>query len=199
MIAKFSRALGALLLFLTLAPAWADDYATVQRLQQAGQVRAALEQAENYIARHPNDPQMRFLRAGILDRSGRQDEALESLQELTREYPELAEPWNNLAVIHAARGDLQAAREALEQAVQIDPNYATALENLGDVQLRLAWRAYEQIRSSDDQATRVAGKIHALRAALADESGPPAAAVVPARARAPAPIPARRGKTRAGP
>ena len=72
--------------------------------------------------------------------------------QLTRDYPELAEPYNNLAVLHAASGHLEKAREALETALRLDPGYATARENLGDVYLRLAASAYEQAAARPESA-----------------------------------------------
>jgi len=47
--------------------------------------------------------------------------------------PELPEPYNNLAVLYAARGDHDGARDALLRAISTHPSYATAHENLGDI------------------------------------------------------------------
>ncbi|MBK6614090.1 tetratricopeptide repeat protein [Ottowia sp.] len=154
----------ALLACALAAPAWADDYAEVQRLQRTGQTREALAEADKHIAAHPRDPQMRFIKASVLSAAGRPDEAQELLTQLTRDYPELAEPWNNLAVLHAGRGRLDQAREALETALRIQPDYATALENLGDVQARQAAAAYQRARRLDAGNPRLAPKIEALRA-----------------------------------
>ncbi len=155
---------GALLLPATAA--LADEYAEVQRLQQDGQTAAALERADRYIAAHPRDPQMRFVKAGVLSASGQAAEAEELLLLLTRDYPELPEPWNNLAVLHAGRGELDKADEALQAALRINPAYATALENLGDVRTRQAAEAYQRARQLDPANTRLAPKIEALRGAL---------------------------------
>ena len=105
------------------APAWADEVAEVQRLQRAGQTSEALARADKYIAAKPRDPQMRFIKAGILSASGRQAEAETLLTQLTRDYPELAEPWNNLAVLHAGQGlaGLAAALQALHLGVVVGP------------------------------------------------------------------------------
>jgi Flp pilus assembly protein TadD len=58
-------------------------------------------------------------------------------------FPDLPEPYNNLAVLQAAAGQLDRARALLEIALRMDPSYRTAHENLGDVFVRLAQRAYE--------------------------------------------------------
>lgn len=63
---------------------------------------------------------------------------------MTEDFPELPEPYNNLAVLHAASGQIDRARELLETALRHDPSYFTAHENLGDIYVRLALRAYER-------------------------------------------------------
>lgn len=140
----------------------ADDYTEVQRLDAAGEHAQALAKAGAYIAAHPNDPQMRFIQANLLASTGQTDEAEKQLGQLTRDYPELAEPWNNLAVLQAARGRLAEARAALESALRIQPDYATALENLGDVQARLALQAWRRAQALDPGNPRLAPKIEML-------------------------------------
>lgn len=160
------RYLPALLLAWGLAlalPAWADEYAEVQKLQTAGQTAQALARADKYLATNPGDPQMRFIKANLLSASQRADEAEQLLVQLTRENPELAEPWNNLAVLYAARGQLDQALAGLQTALRLNPGYATALENLGDVQVRLAAQAYQRAQRADSSNKRLSPKIQALR------------------------------------
>jgi tetratricopeptide (TPR) repeat protein len=147
-------------------PARADEYAEVNQLHHAGQTSAALARADKYIAAHPADPQMRFIKAGLLSASQRTDEAEQLLTQLTREAPELPEPWNNLAVLHAARGQLDTALAELHTALRLNPDYATALENLGDVQLQLAAQAYQRARRLDAANPRLQPKIEAVRGAF---------------------------------
>ena len=157
----------ALGLALATAAARADDYTDVQALQKSGQTGEALARADRHIAARPNDPQMRFVKAGVLSAAGRADEAEALLVQLTRDYPELPEPWNNLAVLHAGRGQLDKAEQALEAALRVNPAYATALENLGDVRLRQASEAYQRARQLDPtSATRLTPRIDSLRGLL---------------------------------
>jgi tetratricopeptide (TPR) repeat protein len=153
-------------------PALASEYAEVQSLQGAGQTAEALARADEYIAAHPDDPQMRFIKANLLTASQRADEAEQLLLQLTRETPELAEPWNNLAALHAAKGQLDQALQELQTALRLKPNYATALENLGDVQARLAVQAYQRAHQLDAGNTRLPVKIEALHGALQASSKP---------------------------
>jgi Flp pilus assembly protein TadD len=85
----------------------------------------------------------------MLADAGRTEDAMRGFVELTQEFPELPEPHNNLATLHAARGDLDQARAALETAVRALPSYALAWENLGDVHLRIAERAWARAASLD--------------------------------------------------
>ncbi|WP_243457586.1 tetratricopeptide repeat protein [Ottowia testudinis] len=159
-------------LLLTCAVALADEYAEVQRLQRIGQTSEALARADKYIAGNPRDPQMRFVKAGVLTAAGKAADAEALLLQLTRDYPELPEPWNNLAVLHASRGQLDKAEEALTSALRINPAYATALENLGDVRLRQASEAYQRARQIDAANARLVPKIEAVRGALGVGSKP---------------------------
>ena len=156
-------------LLLPATAALADEYAEVQRLQRSGQTTEALARADKYIAANPRDPQMRFVKAGVLSAANKTAEAEELLVQLTRDYPELPEPWNNLAVLHASRGQLDKAQEALQAALRSNPAYATALENLGDVRLRRAQQAYARSREAGNKAARVEHKMQTLRELL-DES-----------------------------
>ncbi|MCL1960698.1 MAG: tetratricopeptide repeat protein [Desulfovibrionaceae bacterium] len=153
-------------------PALADEYAEVQRLQKSGQTAEALARAEEYIAANPDDPQMRFIKANLLAASRRAGEAEQLLLQMTRETPELPEPWNNLAVLHAAQGQLDMALSELQSALRLNPGYATALENLGDVQARLALQAWQRARQLDGGNQRLPPKIEALHGALGAASKP---------------------------
>jgi tetratricopeptide (TPR) repeat protein len=187
----FSRLMAALMLSaagLLGSAAHADDaYAQVQRLLKQGKVAPALRQADAYIAKHPRDPQMRFIKAGALQAAGRVNDAEAMLTRLTHDYPELAEPWNNLAVLYAARGQIDQAKAALDAALRIDPHYATALENRGDIDIRLALRHYAQARQADASAgARLSAKIDAARRVVDNGApAPHAAASVPQAAASP--------------
>ena len=173
---RAARACAPLLLLgaALVTSAWADDYSDVQHLQSEGQTAAALTKADSYIAAHPNDPQMRFIKANLLSSTGHAEEARKMLVQLTRDYPELAEPWNNLAVLDAAAGRLADAHQALAMALGIRPDYPTALENMGDLQAREALQSYTRAQQLDPGNARLAPKIAALRQVIGAGSAPPA-------------------------
>lgn len=139
-----SAALRMLLLAATLsAPlAHADDYADVNRLVRAKQYPQALAKAEQYLAGKPRDPQMRFLKGVIQTETGKTGDAIATFTQITEDYPELPEPYNNLAVLYASQSQFDKARAALEMAIRSNPGYAIAHENLGDIYVRLASQSY---------------------------------------------------------
>ncbi len=133
---------------LALLPAFAAGASTatlheIERLYRAGDTALAMQRVERAIAAHPDDPAYRFLRTVMLDESHHDQAAIDGYLALTRDFPELPEPFNNLAVLHAARGDIDGARTLLEEALRRNPDYAIAQQNLGDVLVRQAEVAYE--------------------------------------------------------
>ncbi len=126
-----------------------DDLAAARAALRRGDTVAAAAAVNGYLAINPKDPRGRFLKGVVLTEQGRATEAFEVFFVLTQDYPEFAEPYNNLAVIYAARGEYERARELLESAIRVNPEYATAHENLGDLYARLASRAYEKAAKLD--------------------------------------------------
>lgn len=155
-----------MLLSATMWPgsrAFADELSEVNRLHRAGQTVEALRRADAYLAKTPKDAQMRFLKAILLADLQHRDEAIAMLVQLTNDYPELAEPFNNLAALYAAVGDYGKARMALEDAVRANPDYATAQENLGDVYAMLASQSYAQALRLEPSSATLPSKIGVVR------------------------------------
>lgn len=142
-----SRQLARILAILALAlPFSAGAIAPLdeaQALWHAGKQAEAIAAVERLVAQSPNEARPRFALAVMRMERGELDAAVQLFTRLTQDFPDLADPFNNLAVILASRGELDAAHQALEQAVRLQPDHALAQENLGDVLLRLAARAYE--------------------------------------------------------
>ncbi|MFX1803308.1 tetratricopeptide repeat protein [Paraburkholderia sp. A1BS-2L] len=108
---------------------------------------AALTELDARIKSNPRDVQAKFKRATILARLGRDNDAIEAFTELTQAYPELPEPYNNLATLYAKHGRYEEARVALESATKANPSYSLAWENLGDLYLRMADASYRHASS----------------------------------------------------
>ena len=165
---------------ITCTPfAAADDLADVMRLRNEGQSAAAMTKADLFLVAQPRDAQMRFVRASLLVDLKRNADAVTALESLTEDYPDLAEPYNNLAVLYASSGEYAKARSALEQALRLRPGYATAHENLGDVYTALAAGAYASALKADPALQAVQGKLAQVRRALASSGAASAAASTP--------------------
>lgn len=115
-----------------------------------GQTAPALAEIENLQkARAASnisgiDARLLFLQARALTRQGALARAADIYQDMTVKFPELPEPWNNLAVLYAAQGRLDEAQRALEMALLTDPSYGAARANLGDIHLMQAARAHRE-------------------------------------------------------
>ncbi|MDR6214991.1 tetratricopeptide repeat protein [Paracidovorax wautersii] len=176
----------------------ADDYADITQLLKSGKAAEALQKADQRLAANPRDPQLRFLRGVAQADSGKQSDAIATFTKLTEEYPELPEPYNNLAVLYANQNQLDKARTALEMAIRTNPSYSTAHENLGDIYAKLASQAYNKALQLDaSNATTLRPKLALIRdlfstgpkAAGTNVAAAPAAATSTRTAAAPAPAP----------
>lgn len=141
------------------APRSPSELVQIQQLVQGGAHASALTRLDAWLAQHPRDAQARFLKGVALAGANRNDEALAVYRSLADDHPELPEPHNNLAALYAARGDLEAARHALEAALRAQPAYAVAHENLGDLYARLAARSWARAVELDRTAASAQAKL----------------------------------------
>lgn len=129
----------------------------IYRLINQGQADEALEAIKRREAQLAEiqpigtDVQLLFLKARAYEALGASQNALQTYQQMTELYPELPEPWNNLAVVYAQQGKLLMAQEALGMALIADPTNQTALQNLGEIRLMLAEQAFQEAGGSGTQ------------------------------------------------
>jgi tetratricopeptide (TPR) repeat protein len=152
-----------LALLCASAQAQTPSLKDIRGLVDRGELDAALESVQRYLASGANEQQGRFLQGVILTGQQRTDEAIEVFEALVRDHQDLPEPHNNLAVLYASRGDLDRARDALLQAIAIHPSYAIAHENLGDIYTRMAEIAYQRATELDDGNLTARNKLALLR------------------------------------
>ncbi len=201
---RIALAVGAAIL-LSCGAVQADEVSDINKLMRSGQLPAALSKVDVALSQHPKDAQLRFIKGMILSEQGKTADAITVFQKLTEDYPELPEPYNNLAVLHAAAGNYDKARVALERAIRTNPTYATAHENLGDVYAKLASQSYDkamQLLDSNQQPPPKSklAMVRTLAPKGGEAAAPVAVAVAPAKAAvtvaaaaqpAPAPAPAK--------
>lgn len=188
---RFNRraALCALLLCFSLSAA-ADDIQDANKLFKQGQHAQALGKVDAILANKPKDAQARFLKALILTEQGQTDEPARLYTGLSEDYPELPEPYNNLAVLYAGQGQFEKAKVALEKALRTHPSYSTAHENLGDIYAKMASQAYDRAlqldRSKASSTTKLAlikdiytpsARTSGTKTQLASTGNPPAGTV----------------------
>jgi tetratricopeptide (TPR) repeat protein len=151
------------LLFAAFAVAQNDDYAEAGKLFRSGQQAQALERVDNFLKQNPKDARGRFLKGLILTEQGKAADAIKIFTGLTEDYPELPEPYNNLAVLHASQGQYDKARVALEMSIRTHPSYATAHENLGDIYAKMASQAYDKALQLDKSNTAAQTKLEMIK------------------------------------
>jgi tetratricopeptide (TPR) repeat protein len=163
-----------------------DELQEAQQLLKQGQTERALERVDQFLKTRPKDARGRFLRGIVLTEQNRPTEAIRVFTELTQDFPELPEPYNNLAVLHASQGQYDRARAALEMAIRTHPSYATAHENLGDIYAKMASQAYDRALQLDKGNQVAQTKLNLIKDLFSNQQRPGRIAA----ATAPKPVPA---------
>ena len=159
---RIATLLAGLLMACTVA-AQTDDYQEAQKLFRGGQQSQALERVDSFLKGNPKDARARFLKGLILTEQNKTADAIRIFTGLTEDYPELPEPYNNLAVLYAQQGQYDKARSALELSIRTHPSYATAHENLGDIYAKLASQAYDKALQLDKANTAAQTKLGLIK------------------------------------
>ena len=131
------------------------------------QYASAQEKLDVLLATRPREPRARFLKGVVLTEQGKADAAMVVFRALIEDYPELPEPYNNLAVILAQRGEFEGARSALETAIRTAPEWSVPHENLGDIYARLAAVQYTRAAKLDRANKTAPAKLVLVRDLLA--------------------------------
>ena len=178
-----AAALLAGLLATTPAIAQSDGLQEANQFFKQKQLDRALDRVDAYLKTRPKDARGRFLKGLILADQNKPNDAIKVFTELTQEFPELPEPYNNLAVLYASQGQYDKARSALEMAIRTHPSYATAHENLGDIYAKMASQAYDKALQLDRGNAAAQTKLNLIRDLFPDSPRP----AKPAAAKAEAP------------
>jgi tetratricopeptide (TPR) repeat protein len=181
-MARLTRTLAAFAFagMAVFSGARADELQDIGQLIKSGQHAQALERVNRYLASKPKDAQGRFLKGLIFAEQNKTADAIDVFTKLSQDYPELPEPYNNVAVLHASQGQYEKARQALEMSIRTHPAYATAYENLGDVYAKLASQSYDKALQLDSSNAGAKSKLALMTELISNGSARP-------RTQAPAP------------
>ena len=183
-------------IILVSAPVLANEVQEINQQFRKGDLSGALDRANRYLVKNPKDAQARFLKGLILADQGKTNDAITVFTALTEDYPELPEPYNNLAVLYASQSKFDAAKNALEMAIRTHPSYATAHENLGDLYAKMASLAYDKALALDSKNAAAQTKLALIQDMIGGQprkspaTRPAVAAPKPAAVAAAAPKPA---------
>lgn len=169
------RSVSWLMLLVLAAPAArADVAADIQAALSRGDAQAALARSSAAVQVASPNPRLRFLHGVALMEAGRPADAMAVFVALTQDYPQLPEPFNNIAALHARAGEWTQARQALETALRNDPGNRIARENLGDVYLQLAIGAWREAAVPERTEPALARKIRYASAIATQIAATPA-------------------------
>jgi Flp pilus assembly protein TadD len=132
----------------------------IEALITAGDIEEALDmiQARQAVLATSTSPgtdvQLMFQHARALALNGQTQDAKAIYINLTERFPELIQPWNNLAVLYANEGDVVKAEQALQTALLGNPNNANAKFNLAKLQQAIADTAEARKQSPSRNPTK---------------------------------------------
>ncbi|MSP96073.1 MAG: tetratricopeptide repeat protein, partial [Betaproteobacteria bacterium] len=147
---------------------------------KSGQHQQALERVNKVLAAKPRDARARFLKGLIFAEQGNAKDATDVFVALTKDNPDLPEPYNNLAVIYASQGQY-------DKALQFDSANPAAKNKLALVRELVGGSPAKPVAVAVASATPVTP---AAPAAAATPSAPtaPAAAPTPPKEAAETPV-----------
>jgi ketosteroid isomerase-like protein len=114
---------------------------------------------------------MRFLKGVTQKDAGKTSDAIATFTKLTEDFPDLPEPYNNLAVLYANQNQFEKAKSVLELALKTNPGYAIAYENLGDVYAKLSSQAYNKALQIEGTNPAITPKLAMARQLFNSNSG----------------------------
>jgi tetratricopeptide (TPR) repeat protein len=134
-------------------PAQITDHieARIEKGDYAGALKLIEWRQAQLQGKPGTDVQLMFQHARVLAAMGRTDQAVAIYKDMTTRFPELPEPWNNLATLYVQQGKLNQAGAALRTALQVDPGYADAQANLKLLASRDPDAAHVQMKEAPAQ------------------------------------------------
>ena len=115
----------------------------IEKLIKEKKYAEAITAIDEALKKSPRNVQLRFVKTRLQLELKQVEPARQTLIEITQQFPELPEPYNNLAALAANEKKWIEARDYLELAIKLRPDYATARGNLAAVYLQLSLNNYE--------------------------------------------------------
>ena len=141
--------IGMAFLLLSLIALAQNNIGEIKLLLKNGKYVRAEILTNKSIEEDLNNPELLFYKGIIETNMSKHNQAIDTFRDLTERFPELPEPFNNLAVLYAEKGQYDLAKEILEQAIKTNPSYLTAHINLGDIFTKMASEAYNNALEID--------------------------------------------------
>lgn len=109
----------------------------------------ALKLLRQQLETDPTDVKALFLQARVMENLGRKDQATSLYLQLIEREPQSPEPYVNLAALYASDGQIDKAKDTLNDGAQAHPGFASLFANLRQINGALAARAYKQALNKD--------------------------------------------------
>ncbi len=144
-----------------------DQYpALVDKLVHRGDYKQALAVIDEALKQNPLSVQLRFQRCVAYEMMGDLPRARELYEDFIDRYPEIPEPYNNLARIYASQGDLDRAQSLVERSIALRPSFALAYDNLGQIHLAKARNAFASALANAPGNRQIEKRMKAVDAIL---------------------------------
>lgn len=144
----FKKVFAGVVLMISLNSSWAQDN-DINFLIVSANYNLAMQKVNNVLIDHPQNMTARFQYATILSLTQKTDAAIEEYNKLLKDYPALFEVHNNLGVLYSQQGLLEKSMQSFQDAININPKYNTAIENLGDLYVKMAVQTYKKALAND--------------------------------------------------
>ncbi len=123
--------------------------------EEKNEIDTAINLLSNALDLFPNDQQILFESAILLDKKGRQEEAIARMQQILELYPDHPEALNYIGYTWADKNiNLDKALAYIKKAVEVKPDNGYILDSLGWVYYRLG--RFEEAREQLEKAVQLA-------------------------------------------
>lgn len=145
-----------------LAVAYRDAGRLAEGLAAIEAVVAALERGAGRPHPYLQEENARLVRADVLDRLGRLEEALAAYRGIPDRFPRCFQAWNNAGSLLARIGRLEEARDAYRRGLALAPDHPVLADNLGRLERRLGGGAVASAAAGDALTPPAPARGHAL-------------------------------------